>query len=359
MLPWSMILRSRSRWLIRLGLLLGSLLFVLLCAEVFIRILIYNSEEPVVEEPVNEYADLPVLKGMLELGRKNVRGTHKGVYFRTNSQRLRGPEYVQEADEDVFRIAVAGDSVTMGEGVEESMTYPARLARLVEPLVPGRRVEVINVGLSGSNIGFAMDRLQGAVDFYHPDMVVYGFTINDIEGPNYKQLTRKREELEELQSNQFFTESPLISVRLIWWLLVVADAPRPDRNNWYAEELFFNYFEHEPARLDWDQGMDRFQRLAKEEGICAQVLIHTHLNDLDEEHPYLSIYELVETEATRRGLPVTPTFDEFSGADQLDLRLSFIDPHPNAEGHAIMADALAKGLSGLPESCWKGERNAN
>ena len=113
-----MIVRSRSRWLIRMGLLLGSLLVVLLCAEAFIRILIYTREEPVVEEPINEYADLPVLKGMFELGRKNVRGTHKGVFFRTNSQQLRGPEYSQEADHDVFRIAVAGDSVTMGEGVE-------------------------------------------------------------------------------------------------------------------------------------------------------------------------------------------------------------------------------------------------
>ena len=93
--------------------------------------------------------------------------------------------------------------------------------------------------------------------------------------------------------------------------------------------------------------------------ICAQVLIHTHLNELDEDHPYLPIYELVESEAARRGLPVTSTFDDFSGADQLELRLSFIDPHPNAEGHAIMAGALAEGLSGLPASCWEGEMGEN
>ena len=183
----------------------------------------------------------------------------------------------------------------MGEGVEESLTYPARLAQWVEPLVPGRQVEVINVGLSGSNIGFAMDRLQAAMDFYHPDMIVYGFTINDIEGTKTTKIwTRKREELQELQSNRFFTESPLVSIRIIWWLVVVADASRPDRSNWYAEELFFNYFEHEPARADWDQGLDRFHRLANEKGICAQVLIHTHLNELNEEHPYLPIYELVQ-----------------------------------------------------------------
>ena len=111
--------------------------------------------------------------------------------------------------------------------------------------------------------------------------------------------------------------------------------------------------------MDWDRGLDHFHRLAEQKGICAQVLIHTHLNELNEEHPYLPIYELVESESARRGLPVTSTFDEFSGADQLALRLSFIDPHPNAEGHAIMAKALAKGLSDLPDSCWEGERDEN
>ena len=66
-------MRSRSRWLIRLGLLLGSLLVVLLCAEVFIRILLYNSEQSRGRRNrVTSFSDLPVLKGMLELGRKNV-----------------------------------------------------------------------------------------------------------------------------------------------------------------------------------------------------------------------------------------------------------------------------------------------
>ncbi|MEE3327647.1 MAG: SGNH/GDSL hydrolase family protein [Myxococcota bacterium] len=348
-----MVARSRSRWLLRFGLLLGSLLLVLVVAEVFIRIVIYNREQAVAAESTNPHPELPVLNGMFELGRKNVRGTHKGVFFRTNSQRIRGPEYPRQAAEDLFRIAVAGDSVTMGEGVEESLAYPARLAEMIEPLVPGQRVEVINVGLSGSNIRFAMDRLEDAVDFYDPDLIVYGFTINDIEGPNYKAPTRKTEELRELQSNRFFTESPLISIRLIWWLLVTSDVPGSDQKNWYAEELLYNYFENESARADWDRGLDRFRNLAREHEVCSHVLIHTHLNELDEDHPYLPIYQLVHSEADERGLPVTSTFADFEGADPLALRLNFIDPHPNAEGHALMAEALARGLSGLPVECWR------
>lgn len=344
--------RSRPRWLLRFGLLIGSLLFVLLCAEAVIRILIHQRAKAVAAESVNPAPELPVLNGMFELGRKNVRGTHKGVLFRTNSQRIRGPEYPRQVGDEVFRIAIAGDSVTMGEGVEESLAYPARLAERIASLTPGRRIEVINVGLSGSNTNFAMDRLEAASEFYDPDLIIYGFTINDIEGPHYKAPTRKTEELRELQSNRFFTDSPLIAIRLIWWFLVASEVPGSGQRNWYAEELIHNYFENDSAIEDWERGLDRFQRLARERGICAQVLIHTHLNELDGEHPYRSIYDLVQAESEERGLPVTPTFDIFAGADPLALRLNFIDPHPNPEGHAMLADALAEGLSSLPAACW-------
>ena len=348
--------RSKAHWPLRVGILIASLLFVLLAAEAVIRITIYQrgvagAEASKSEGP--EYPELPVLKSMFDLGRKNVRGMHKGVLFRTNSQRIRGPEYPQQAEAGVFRIAIAGDSVTMGEGVDESAAYPALLGGLLGEKSPNTRFEVINVGLSGSNIRVAMERLEKVVEFYRPDLIVYGFTINDIEGSNYAAPTGKMEELKELQSNQWFSNSPLIAVRVIWWLLATAEAPGADRRNWYAEELLFNYFENERARQDWDQGLDRFLSLAREKGICAHVLIHTHLNELDEDHPYLPIYQMVVEAAEQRGLPVSPTFDHFSGADPQTLRLHFADAHPNAQGHAILAQALTEGLSEMPADCWQ------
>ena len=335
---------------------MASLLFVLLAAEAVIRIAIYNKKVAGEEASKSQgpgYSDLPVLKSIFDLGRKNVRGVHKGIFFRTNSQQIRGPEYPQQAEAGVFRSAVTGDSVTMGEGVEESDAYPALLGGMLGEKMPNKRFEVINVGLSGSNTRLAIDRLERSVEFYRPDLIVYGFTINDIEGPNYMAPTGKLEALKELQSNQWFANSPLVVVRVIWWLLATTDAPGVDRRNWYAEELLFNYFENELARQDWDRDFDRFHSLAREKGICAHVLIHTHLNELDEGHPYLPIYQMVLETAEQRGIPVSPTFDYFSGADQEALRLNLFDAHPNARGQAILAQALAEGLSEMPAGCWQ------
>jgi hypothetical protein len=67
-----------------------------------------------------------------------------GTSFTTNAQRLRATrEYTAEIPAGRYRIVCLGDSFTMGYGVGDGDTFPARL----EALSP--RYEVINMGLGG------------------------------------------------------------------------------------------------------------------------------------------------------------------------------------------------------------------
>lgn len=375
--------RKTALWRFRFCAFLGSFLLIFLIGEAAVRIFLHSrvasppapkvtqapapkpAKVPVAKKapapPPREPLDpsLPVFKGMLDLGRKNVRGIHKRVLFRTNSQRLRGPEYRRFPGKDVFRIAITGDSVTMGEGVEEAMTYSARLAEMLD--LPGSddRIEVLNVGLSGSNAPFAVGRLEQVVRFYHPDLIVYGFTINDIEGPHYQKPTVGTEDLKEVQANPWFAESPSWLVRVVWWVWSTSRIQDLGARNWYAQELYLNYFDNPPALEDWKGALKKFAELAESRGICSLVLIHTHLNQLTDEHPYVPIYDLVEREAEALGLPVTPTFEEFfKGRAAQELWVGFFDPHPNVEGHEILARALAGGLAQLPADCFKRARNS-
>ena len=131
--------------------------------------------------------DLPTLLDR-QLDHKNLSGIHRGVYFRTNSRRIRGPEYSPEPPPGVIRILIVGDSVTMGWGVNEADTYSARLEALLNAESTAGSYEVLNGGLAGLNIGQVMRRLGPRVRNYHPDLIVYGFTSNDIEGPAYRKL---------------------------------------------------------------------------------------------------------------------------------------------------------------------------
>ena len=86
------------------------------------------------------------------------------------------------------------------------------------------------------------------------------------------------------------------------------------------------------------------------------MLIHTGTAQLNRLFPFIGVMELVEEAARERGMSVTQTFPYFEGHDPVELRLSFVDTHPNAAGHEILADALEDGLLALPERCWKPAR---
>ena len=341
------------RILLRVGLLIGSLALVLAIGEVVARLLLAEREPPraVTGEALEE--DLPELNGIFHLSRPNVRGVHKDVLFRTNSKGLRGPEYTAAPADGVFRIAITGDSVTMGSGTPEQRTYSLVLEQMLNAEGGDQRYEVINVGMGGINTKVAMDRLEMVLAAYRPDLVVYGFTLNDIEGPHYRRLPENDENVRAfwIQIAEI-SQSPSYLYRYVWSrLLALRSSLNPSLLS-YTRELRENYFDNAEAWADVVAGVERFGELAAENGVCAQILIHTHLTTLDEEHPYLDVYDLIEMTARERGLSVTQSFPAFEGLRGESFWIYFFDPHPNDEGHAIMARALREGLAELPADCW-------
>ncbi len=355
--------RPGRAWLVRIALAMASVLFALLGAEGVARLL-WQPPEPAA--PVAQPAaappqqavdpELPVLHGLLDLARMDVEGIHKGVYFRSNSRRLRGPEYAREAAPGVLRIAITGDSVTMGSGVEESDAYSQVLERrLNEPArleSNGRRVEVINVGLDGVNALDAMVRLADVVDHYQPRVLVYGFTINDIEGRHYaKQPGREDDSAVFWEKARAAANSPSYLWRAVWprWMHLWSKIFPPEHS--YPRELELNYFDNPAAAADFAAALDRFAALSRQPEHCGLVLLHTHLDDLDWSHRYSEIYEHVARLAEERGLPVARSFDAFDGRDARSLWVGQFDPHPNREGHAILAEVLEAALLALPPAC--------
>lgn len=296
---------------------------------------------------------LPVLASVLEMGLPNVEGIHNGVYFRTNSQGMRGPEYAAEAAPGVFRIAVTGDSVTMGSGVDENDAYPKQLEALLNARGGERRYEVINVGLAGINTRVAVQRLRVATKAYDPQLFVYGFTINDIEGKRYHGNQAEQAEFVVFWRKAIGRyESPSRLWKWLWPRLVaLALRVSPDLGD-YETEIHHNFFENPEAWEDFEAALRRFARMAHVRGACGHVLIHTQITDLDENHPFLDIYAKVEQAAKKFGLTVTQTFEAYEGRAPRPLWVNAFDLHPNREGHAILAAELLKGLDALPQNCW-------
>ncbi len=345
----------RFPWLGRAVILVASLLFVVAIGEGLARWRSWRIEESEravrarwqAEHPAA--ADLPELSGVVALAEPNARGIYKGVLVRTDAQGFRGRRFTRNAAPGVVRIVVTGDSYTFGDGVAEEDTYASQLGGLLDGARPGVRHQVVNAGLSGAPIETVMDRLERAIHAYHPGLFVYGFSLNDLEGEGYVMLD---DEIRRRQWIAWAGRQPLLLVRLLTWQIVTAGIAASPAEAPYPRELRRNYFENDQTWSRFERGLDRYAALARESGVCAHMLIHTLLVNLDDEHPFHPIYDRVSDAARARGITVTSSFPVFEGRDPESLWINPLDSHPDAEGHALLAGALAEDLVHLPEHCW-------
>jgi hypothetical protein len=114
------------------------------------------------------------------------------IRIRINSNGLRGPEIPVAKPPGVFRIAILGDSFAEGFQV----TYEARFSKVMEDAIasscppPGRRVEVLNFGVSGYGQARELLMLRHYAKAYAPDLVLVLFHGGNDFRNNSKEMER-------------------------------------------------------------------------------------------------------------------------------------------------------------------------
>ncbi len=94
-----------------------------------------------------------------------------------NSAGHRGAEFPLEKDPDTFRIAILGDSVAYGFGVELQNTFAMRLQEQLR--ASGRKVEVLNFAVSGYGTESQLILFNNKVANYQPDLLLLAYVLND------------------------------------------------------------------------------------------------------------------------------------------------------------------------------------
>ena len=114
------------------------------------------------------------------------------IRIRINSNGLRGPEIPIAKPPGVFRVVVLGDSFAEGFQV----TYEARFSKVMEEAIasscapPGRRVEVLNFGVSGYGQARELLMLRHYAKAYAPDLVLVLFHGGNDFRNNSKEMER-------------------------------------------------------------------------------------------------------------------------------------------------------------------------
>lgn len=98
--------------------------------------------------------------------------------MRTDSSRR---EYAQEKPEDVYRILVTGPSFAFGWGSNYEEIFPSLIE--AELRVPGKRVEVMNLGTPSQGSAHQLCWIEKVGYAYEPDLVLhvsYGNEVNPV-----------------------------------------------------------------------------------------------------------------------------------------------------------------------------------
>ncbi|HUG67339.1 MAG TPA: SGNH/GDSL hydrolase family protein [Pirellulaceae bacterium] len=112
------------------------------------------------------------------------------VFFRTNSAGFRDREHAKKKPNDTIRIAILGDSYCEAVQVELDETFWAVCERKLNEceLSTGKKIEVLNSGVSGYGTAQELLMLRHHLWDYDPDIIVLAFlTGNDIRN-NSREL---------------------------------------------------------------------------------------------------------------------------------------------------------------------------
>jgi len=146
-------------------------------------------------------------------------------YVIINSQGLRDREHEINKPSNTFRIAVLGDSYSEALQLPMEKAFWSVLERKLQnqcPALGGKRVEVINFGVSGYGTAQELQTLRHKVWHYDPDFILLAFlTGNDVRN-NYRAL--EQDPLRpyfllkdgELVLDDSFLQEPAYRIRVGW-----------------------------------------------------------------------------------------------------------------------------------------------
>lgn len=248
------------------------------------------------------------------------------VKIEINRRGFRDKVYSVEKPEDVYRIAVLGDSVTFGWGVNRSHTYVEVFGEKINR-ASKRKIQVMNFGVPGYDQDEEVELLKSEVLRYEPDLVLVGYTPDeDILPKNLsaEEEATVEEHVESLRSN-------------------ISSREEARERMLKKNEIIYSEYNNETIEQSWSRvarRLERLENISERENIPIGIFSHTYHSE--EQSPRL------ESAADKYGwdyIEIGISTREFSEK----YRLSENDWHPSVKGHNVIAEEIYKYYrEGLP-----------
>jgi len=345
-------------WLLYLGVLLG-------LAEAATRALgLVPPHTPQPELAITLYYEDP--NGLVQMRPGARYYTNGDVPMIISADGLRDRQYERARQPGVPRVAVVGDSFTMGDGVVVEDSYPDQLERLFAD--DGREVEVINFGISATNTLQQLEIVRATVLPYAPDVVVLGFNLNDYkvyDATTFERMRRTFGTTYEVNPDRTVRISPLPRTRLehlknalathsalVRLAIAARDAVTgPGDAGGGGDPLTTALLTRREVPAErWDRvnaAVADMADLVRSHDARFLVMILPAMTELPRpypasfaDYPYTSLHGRIEAVLAGAGIDSFDVLPSFEGQAVDSLVVSRFDPHLNRKGNAVVARAL-------------------
>jgi len=258
-----------------------------------------------------------------------------GVDVTTNRFGLRGDDTTLTKPANTYRILVVGDSLTMGWGVEQDLTFAADLERRMNANPPAGfpsnvLYEVLNLGIGNYNTVQEVMLLKSLGLQFKPDLILLFYFINDAEPINESR------------------DSYLIRHSYLYAFLAsrLRRSPLGETGSLgYKEYYRLLYKSGQPGWLAGKAAFKELGELVRVKNIPVVIYLLPELHELTA-YPFLDIHQMVAKVGAAVGLPVIDLLPKFSGyAPEVKLWVTPADAHPNALANTMIARGIYNSLS--------------
>jgi len=265
--------------------------------------------------------------------------------YQLNNFGFRDRDYSVAKRAGTLRVALLGDSFAFGEGVRLEDAF----SRLLEKRLAaaGKDVDVLNFSIGGWGTRDQIAYLEAQGLAFAPDLVLVAYVLNDAD---YAGGLDVWEGFRQQYEKSWLRHSAILS------FAYAAFAQRFYVKS-YVEEMITRSLSQENKWAVSFAELERGRQLAEAQGANFAVAILPFMYDLDADHAFLPIHRMIADFCRSKGIPVRDLLPAFLGKRYTEMWVHPSDPHPNREGHRVIAKALADFI--LDEGLLKGQGKAS
>lgn len=268
------------------------------------------------------------------LGHEHIANSHavlQSVDIRTNAWGLRGGPVTETPAPGTRRILMLGSSIALGWGVDEEKVVSSLLQKKFE--AAGQSVEVLNGGIGNYNAERYVERFLKRLATLQPtDLLVLAFV-------------RDGEELTQGGGNILLRNSQLA---VTVWTAVNRVLVKSGEAS-LVEHYRRIYEPGSPARGLMKGEFAKLSNYARKHGIRVTMAMVPDIHSLTN-YPLGFVHQIFQQTARENGFAYVDLLRTFQGLTAEEIYAMPGDPHPNAHGHALMADAIYRFMTQSPET---------